>query len=50
MSDISEIKIIGDIEKLSGILKNISLIMLAGSVIWIFGAIFSLVDKLGSGF
>ncbi|ELJ8631445.1 type II secretion system F family protein, partial [Vibrio cholerae] len=33
---------------LAGVMKNISLITLALSVIWIFGAIFSLVDKLSS--
>ena len=45
-----DVKILLDIETLSGLLKNVSLIVLASSVIWIFGAIFSLVDKLGSGF
>ncbi|WP_408607717.1 type II secretion system F family protein [Enterovibrio coralii] len=50
MADKIDSKIMDDISKLSAILKNISLIVLASSVIWIFGAIFSLVDKLGSGF
>ncbi|CSD07030.1 toxin co-regulated pilus biosynthesis protein E [Vibrio cholerae] len=36
------------IATLAGVMKNISLITLALSVIWIFGAIFSLVDKLSS--
>ncbi|KJG56632.1 conjugal transfer protein [Photobacterium kishitanii] len=50
MADNSEFKIIETIKKLTSVLKNISLVMLAGAVIWIFSAIFSLVDKLGSSF
>lgn len=50
MAEKCDVEIVKDIEKLSGLLKNLSLISLAGSVIWIFTAIFSLVDKLGSGF
>lgn len=49
MAEKCDDKIKTDIEKLSGILKNLSLVTLAVSVVWIFGAIFSLVDKLGSG-
>lgn len=50
MAEKCDVKILEDIKKLSEILKNLSLISLASSVIWIFSAIFSLVDKLGSGF
>ncbi|PAR92343.1 type II secretion system F family protein [Vibrio cholerae] len=50
MADNIECKIVDDIKKLNAILKNIALIGLASSVIWIFSAIFSLVDKLGAGF
>ncbi len=49
MAEKCDIKIKNDIETLSGILKNLSLVTLSVSVVWIFGAIFSLVDKLGSG-
>lgn len=50
MAEKCDEKIIIDIERLSVVLKNMSLILLASSVIWIFSGIFSLVDKLGSGF
>lgn len=50
MAEKCDQKILENIKSLSGILKHISMITLASSVIWIFSAIFSLVDKLGSGF
>lgn len=49
MAEKCDVKIIQDIQLLSGVLKNMSLIILASSVIWIFSAIFSLVDRLGAG-
>ncbi len=48
MAEHCDSQILGQIDKLSGILKNLSLVTLALSVVWIFGAIFSLVDKLGT--
>lgn len=36
------------VDKLAGYLKSGSLLILASSVVWIFGAIFSLVDKLST--
>lgn len=50
MAEKCDVKIIANIQVLSAVLKNLSLVMLASSVMWIFGAIFSLTDKLGSGF
>lgn len=49
MAENCDKKIESDILKLSGIMKNLSLISLAGAVIWIFAAIFSLIDVLGKG-
>ena len=48
MAEGCDLQIQQDIQKLSGVLKNVSLVTLALAVVWIFGAIFSLVDKLGS--
>lgn len=48
MADKSEESLISKINKLSTIMKNTSLIVLASVVLWIFAAIFNLVDKLGS--
>lgn len=48
MAEGCDLQIHQDIQKLSGVLKNVSLVTLALAVVWIFGAIFSLVDKLGS--
>lgn len=48
MADKSEEGVIQKINRLSTILKNVSLIVLACVVLWIFAAIFNLVDKLGS--
>ncbi len=50
MADKSEEGLILKINRLSTILKNASLIVLACVVLWIFAAIFNLVDKLGSSF
>lgn len=50
MADEIDFKINSDVNRLSVILKNVSLVVLASAVIWIFGAIFSLVDKLGAGY
>ncbi|MGL4381128.1 MAG: type II secretion system F family protein [Vibrio sp.] len=50
LADKEQLLVINDVEKLASILKQCSTITLACSVIWIFTAIYSLVDKLGSGF
>ncbi len=49
MAEHCDEQIMEKIDKLSSILKNLSLVTLALAVVWIFGAIFSLVDQLGSG-
>ena len=48
MAENCDSKIVQDIETLSGIMKNLSMICLAGAVMWIFAGIFALIDQLGA--